>query len=87
MADTLYIGNDINTAEMKVLFCERDFIDLVAEKLGGDAARFLEDIIDMKNEYALEAMMERRRAEHWRHAYELRSSPADEIAEEIDLYA
>lgn len=43
MADTIYIGDD---REMKVLFDERDFIDLVYEKLGGDAARFLEDIID-----------------------------------------
>jgi len=46
MPETIYIGQDMATAEVKVLFDERDFIDLVAEKLGGDAARFLEDIID-----------------------------------------
>ena len=50
MPETLYIGSDINTAETKVLFDERDFVDLVEERLGSDARKYLEGIIARRDE-------------------------------------
>lgn len=51
MAETIYIGDD---REMKVLFCERDFVDLVWERLGRDAGMILEEIIEARDELAAE---------------------------------
>lgn len=45
MAETIYIGDDITTAEMKVLFGEQDFIDLVYERLGQNAGAYLENML------------------------------------------
>lgn len=45
MPETLYIGSDINTAETKVLFDERDFFDLVEYYMGQDAVRHIEAMI------------------------------------------
>lgn len=51
MAETVYIGDD---REMKVLFCEQDFINLVWERLGRDAGIILEEIIEARDELARE---------------------------------
>lgn len=48
MPKTLYIGDDITTAETKVLFDERDFLELVKEQLGRDASEYLERLISAK---------------------------------------
>ena len=50
MAETLYIGKDIDTAETKVLFCEQDFVRLVDECLGCDTRRYLEKIIRQRDD-------------------------------------
>lgn len=47
--ETLYIGHDAATAEMKVIFDEQNFVDLVQEQLGSDARRYLEAIISDRN--------------------------------------
>ena len=56
MPETLYIGSDINTAETKVLFDERDFVDLVDQYMGCDARRYIERLIraqesDLSDQY------------------------------------
>ena len=45
MPKTLYIGDDITTAETKVLFAQQDFIDLVERHMGCDARSYLEHLI------------------------------------------
>lgn len=45
MSETLYIGSDINTAETKVLFDELDFADIVEERLGYDARKYMESLL------------------------------------------
>ena len=62
MAETIYIGNDINTAEMKVLFCEQDFIALVEQYMGSDAARRVEGLIAAQNEIRVNHEQELREA-------------------------
>lgn len=49
MPETIYIGNDINTAKTKVLFDERDFVELVGERLGTDARRYIEQLIEQRD--------------------------------------
>lgn len=51
MAQTIYIGDE---REMKVLFCERDFVNLVWDRLGRDAGIILEEIIEARDELAKE---------------------------------
>lgn len=43
---TLYIGENVVNSATKVLFDSRDFIDLVEQYMGRDAARYLEDLIE-----------------------------------------
>ena len=44
--ETIYIGDDIVTAETKVLFDRQDFVDLVHEKLGNEAGTYLRDFLE-----------------------------------------
>lgn len=46
MAETIYIGDSIVDAETKVLFDRQDFVDLVEQCMGRDAARYLENLIE-----------------------------------------
>ena len=57
MAKTVYIGDD---REMKVLFCEQDFVNLIWERLGRDAGMHLEDML-LLNKQELEDAYERGR--------------------------
>lgn len=43
---TLYIGENIVNSATKVLFDRQDFIDLIREELGKDAAEYLIDLVD-----------------------------------------
>lgn len=45
MPETIYIGNDINTAKTKVLFDQRNFVELIDQYMGADAARCLECLL------------------------------------------
>lgn len=45
MAPTLYIGDDILTAEAERIFDDDDFVQLVRERLGSDAEKYLNSII------------------------------------------
>lgn len=42
MAETLYIGNDILAAKTEILFSEQQFVNLVDQYMGSDAAKYLE---------------------------------------------
>lgn len=48
--ETLYIGHDVATAEMKVLFSEQDFVDLVSQYMGCDAALYLKGLIQLNED-------------------------------------
>lgn len=50
MTHTLYIGNDITTAEPVQIFCEEDFVRLVDERLGRDASSYISNIIEQRND-------------------------------------
>lgn len=45
MAKTIYIGN-----EMKVLFDEWDFVEVVRENMGNEAAKVVEELIEERDE-------------------------------------
>lgn len=50
MTHTLYMGNDITTAEPVQIFCEEDFVRLVDERLGRDASNYVNSIIERRND-------------------------------------
>lgn len=50
MTHTLYIGDDIATAEPVQIFCEEDFVRMVDERLGRDASRYINSIIEQRND-------------------------------------
>ena len=54
MAYTLYIGNDIATAEPAQIFYEDDFVRLVDEHLGRDASGYVSSIIKQRNDVTKE---------------------------------
>ena len=60
MPETLYIGSDINAAETKVLFDERDFFDLVDQYMGHDARRYVERLITADKQSLEDAYMKGR---------------------------
>lgn len=45
MAQTLYIGDDVQTSEAKVILKDSDFVDLVYDRLGRDAGIYLESML------------------------------------------
>ena len=49
MTYTLYIGNDITTAEPVQIFCEDDFVRLVDERLGRDASKYVKDLFEQRD--------------------------------------
>lgn len=52
MPKTIYIGRDIKAAEPKVLFEERDFIELIGQYMGADAAHYMECLLRAAEENA-----------------------------------
>lgn len=50
MTHTLYIGNDITTAEPVQIFREEDFVRVVDERLGRDASNYVNNIIEQRND-------------------------------------
>lgn len=50
MPHTLYIGNDITTAEPVQIFCKADFVRMIDERLGRDASGYVNMIIDERND-------------------------------------
>lgn len=50
MTHTLYIGNDITTAEPVQIFCDEDFVSVVDERLGRDAGSYVNSIIEARND-------------------------------------
>lgn len=50
MTHTLYIGNNITTAEPVQIFCEEDFVHVVDERLGRDASDYVNNIIEQRND-------------------------------------
>lgn len=50
MAHTLYIGNDITTAEPVQIFCDEDFVRMVDERLGRDTSNYVNYIIEERND-------------------------------------
>ena len=55
MAKTLYIGNDVQTSEAKVILKDSDFVDLVYDRLGRDAGMYLESMLSANAEALAEA--------------------------------
>lgn len=55
MAKTLYIGNDVQTSEAKVILKDSDFVDLVYDRLGRDAGMYLESMLSADAEALAEA--------------------------------
>ena len=55
MAETIYIGDSIVDSETKVLFDESDFVDLVKQYMGSEAASYLENIINSNADAVIEA--------------------------------
>lgn len=50
LAQTIYIGDDVATSQMKVLFNEQDFINLIEEYMGRDVRNYLESLIRHQKE-------------------------------------
>ena len=50
MTHTLYIGNDITTAEPVQIFCDEDFVRMVDERIGRDASNYVNSIIEERND-------------------------------------
>lgn len=48
MPETIYIGQDITTAEPKTIFKPKDFVDLVEEIMGPYARSYLETELDFQ---------------------------------------
>lgn len=49
MAKTLYIGSDVNASKAETIFSEHDFLILVRQYMGDDAARYVEEIINERD--------------------------------------
>lgn len=49
MPETIYIGQDINTATPKTIFKPQDFVDLVEEMMGPYARKYLEEELDFQS--------------------------------------
>lgn len=62
MAKTLYIGDNVQTSEAKVILKDSDFVDLVYDRLGRDAGMYLESMLSADAE-ALEEAFTRGRNE------------------------
>ena len=62
MAETLYIGDDIQSSEAKVILQDSDFIDLVYDRLGRDAGVYLESMLLADKESLEEAFQRGRNA-------------------------
>lgn len=48
MPETIYIGQDINTATPKTIFKPKDFVDLVEDIMGPYARKYLEEELDFQ---------------------------------------
>lgn len=60
MAKTLYIGDDIQSSEAKVILKDSDFVDLVYDRLGRDAGMYLESMLSADAETLAEAFQKER---------------------------